>query len=393
MPLFQNKSSKSESKSNRCNDLLESALCVLDVMENDTTVKTGIHTSSRSVQSIRSVQSSGGVSSGNRSSNNNSSCSTIANTDAYAKYLEKATQKQRSLFHNTTTRQSSHKAKKKQKDHFERNAPRHQFQYQLDQQQEQSQQKPQERKHGNRNDRDKNRDDSSSSVISGFSTYSFDTNYHTIADSSVAQIFGLAKVKFHGRKPELELLREIYGEVCQRGSSSNTSNTNTFIAANNNESDAQPPASGTHNTSNGIEPLQQQKSRDGHSSSNHNNHNNSSHTGKEPAMARSVALVSGTSGTGKSALVKQFIEDLQQNENPSENGNEKSNTELPEPLFLSGKYNELSGSDPFSAIVEAFTRMSSLLVDKGSNPNEHRYAEDLVRIQRDVRASLLKEDV
>jgi len=61
----------------------------------------------------------------------------------------------------------------------------------------------------------------------------------------------------------------------------------------------------------------------------------------------SVAIIGGSSGTGKSTLIKQFHDELR----------EKS--KLPEdpcmPFFIEGKFDELVGADPFSAIVQAFS--------------------------------------
>jgi len=61
----------------------------------------------------------------------------------------------------------------------------------------------------------------------------------------------------------------------------------------------------------------------------------------------SVAIIGGSSGTGKSTLIKQFQVEL----------HEKS--QLPEgrsmPFFIEGKFDELVSADPFSAIVQAFT--------------------------------------
>ena len=69
----------------------------------------------------------------------------------------------------------------------------------------------------------------------------------------------------------------------------------------------------------------------------------------------SVAIVGGSSGTGKSTLVKQFVDELR----------EKSR--LPGascvPFFIDGKYDELAGADPFSGIVEAFNGFAKGLME------------------------------
>ena len=81
-----------------------------------------------------------------------------------------------------------------------------------------------------------------------------------------------------------------------------------------------------------------------------------------------IVLLSGLSGTGKSALVEQFIKNLdyrivlesaQQNEEDERNAAEGTSTERSSgtptcrPLFLSGKYDENQSSDPFYGIATA----------------------------------------
>ncbi len=67
-----------------------------------------------------------------------------------------------------------------------------------------------------------------------------------------------------------------------------------------------------------------------------------------------VAIIKGLSGTGKSTLVKRFVEELEEQRN--------STGSVRVPLFLHGKYDELVGTDPFSGIVEAFDRFANDLV-------------------------------
>ena len=90
-------------------------------------------------------------------------------------------------------------------------------------------------------------------------------------------------------------------------------------------------------------------------------------------METSVAIIQGLSGTGKSTLVKQFIEDLH-NKSLVTGGPTK-------PYFLSGKYDELSGGDdPFSAIVEAFTGFTqSLLLDLENQGDDTKMEIDRIR--------------
>ena len=69
-----------------------------------------------------------------------------------------------------------------------------------------------------------------------------------------------------------------------------------------------------------------------------------------------------------------------------------------EPLFLSGKFDELAGANPYSALVEAFTGLTSLLLEgrieeDSQHSDRNEYARDLIRIQRDVKVGLRPEDV
>ena len=95
-------------------------------------------------------------------------------------------------------------------------------------------------------------------------------------------------------------------------------------------------------------------------SNNANNHNN-----PHPRRRRgAVAMLSGLSGTGKSTLVQSFLREL------------KEDLNMPEPFFLHGKYDELSGgaAEPFSAIVEAFSGFASelLLPNQTFTPQEQQ---------------------
>jgi len=60
-----------------------------------------------------------------------------------------------------------------------------------------------------------------------------------------------------------------------------------------------------------------------------------------------VAIIGGSSGTGKSTLIEQFQDEL------------RAKSEIPGgprmPFFIEGKFDELVGADPFSAIVQALT--------------------------------------
>jgi predicted ATPase len=75
-----------------------------------------------------------------------------------------------------------------------------------------------------------------------------------------------------------------------------------------------------------------------------------------------IVMVSGYSGSGKSALVHKF------------KANRKRQTPF---LFVSGKYDELKGADPYSAIVEAFSGFCSEVV-KGNPAALERVRADII---------------
>jgi len=213
---------------------------------------------------------------------------------------------------------------------------------------------------------------SETNTISGFSTRSVDTDYHTIVPSSVKKVFGTAKVKFYGRGKELELLHEVYREVCGKERIGNnaelkrrdstTSNASTIA----NQAQKMKESRRNSATSTACSSVCDSQSTP-----------SDRHRTLEQ-FTRNTALVSGVSGSGKSALVMQFIDDLR---------NRKDG--MNEPLFLAGKFDEMTGTDPFSAIVEAFSVLTSILVE-GENII---FAEDLVRIRKDVQENLDQEDV
>ena len=213
---------------------------------------------------------------------------------------------------------------------------------------------------------------SETNTISGFSTRSADTDYHTIVPSSVKKVFGTAKVKFYGRGKELESLHEVYREVCGKERIGNnaelkrrdstTSNASTIA----NQAQKMKESRRNSATSTACSSVCDSQSTP-----------SDRHRTLEQ-FTRNTALVSGVSGSGKSALVMQFIDDLR---------NRKDG--MNEPLFLAGKFDEMTGTDPFSAIVEAFSVLTSILID-GENSI---FAEDLVRIRKDVQENLDQEDV
>jgi len=70
----------------------------------------------------------------------------------------------------------------------------------------------------------------------------------------------------------------------------------------------------------------------------------------------SVAIIGGSSGTGKSTLIRQFQHELREKNRPV--GGPSM------PFFIEGKFDELVGADPFSAIVEAFTGFGEDIVQR-----------------------------
>ena len=261
---------------------------------------------------------------------------------------------------------------------------------------------------------------SHSRSYSGYSTYSAGTSYtfHTVAESSVAQVFGSNKIKFHGRRKEIDTLHGIYSDVCGRHKErdsevqGNTSNGNSNTHSN--------------KSSVGDSHLQQEIQIPDHQSV----ASKSSVSTSTPSIMRKIALLKGISGCGKSAVVRQFIKELrtkpdanidgeQEKTEEAEKANGKPkntsnhtrgrlsskyssiNREIRQPLFLAGKFDELAGTDPFSAMVEAFGGLAPLLLegriaryeDDNTDGENNEYQEDLTRIKKDVKASLRPEDV
>jgi predicted ATPase len=79
-------------------------------------------------------------------------------------------------------------------------------------------------------------------------------------------------------------------------------------------------------------------------------------------QASTVAMIRGLSGTGKSTLAKQFMDDLERK------------SEEPwgpiKPFLLYGKYDDSSGTDPFSALIDAFNGFANMLANGGKAERE-----------------------
>jgi len=94
----------------------------------------------------------------------------------------------------------------------------------------------------------------------------------------------------------------------------------------------------------------------------------------------SVAIIGGSSGTGKSTIIKQFQNELR----------EKS--KLPGspqmPFFIEGKFDELVGADPFSAIVQALTGFAKDITEQ-KDMKELERIRSCVQKQLGTEATLL----
>ena len=87
-----------------------------------------------------------------------------------------------------------------------------------------------------------------------------------------------------------------------------------------------------------------------------------------------LVFISGYSGVGKSALVLKFEEQIKQQASLGKN----------KPCyFLKGKYDESTGADPFSAIVEAFSGFCSQVLTEPQ--------QELERIQNAIQKEINEE--
>jgi predicted ATPase len=111
-----------------------------------------------------------------------------------------------------------------------------------------------------------------------------------------------------------------------------------------------------------------------------------------------IVFLEGLSGTGKSALVEEFIKQLV-SQDPSKKKKKSLGSSAEEPekeesfssqeppshlLVALGKYDELQSADPFSAITEAMTHMCSDLVRKSSN-------EELAILKKDLKEGVTED--
>lgn len=206
---------------------------------------------------------------------------------------------------------------------------------------------------------------------------------------ALQEIFGSTEI-FHGRTRELNILEGIYSEICERDSANTTtfSRNHTHKTEESSHAELAPSivdditqTTSSFSPDSGHQSLSHSASRDicGESIRSFNHH------------WRTVAFISGISGSGKSSLVRQFVEDLRNESRVKTDGETSKATKAP--LFLTGKFNDLAGADPYSAFVEAYTELTELLLGNDEGPQTEEYADDLVRIQKSIKARLGPEDV
>ena len=91
-------------------------------------------------------------------------------------------------------------------------------------------------------------------------------------------------------------------------------------------------------------------------------------TTRKDSPGLSYVFIAGYSGTGKSALVKEFIKQLEhghvQSQGTTEHFANGKRRRPQTPRFISGKYEELHRADPYSAIADAFNAFGSTLLLK-----------------------------
>ena len=153
--------------------------------------------------------------------------------------------------------------------------------------------------------------------------------------------------KLYGREKELKQLARIYSKITTSASSS-----------------ARSAAAATVLSSDGNNSSESQESKD---------HDDSEHD--EDDFDAKIVLLSGLSGTGKSALVEQFVKDLDAilyDDSSSDINNNSGNIRVvaAQHLFLSGKYDENQSADPFSGIATAIGHVCRELDKLGLSRNE-----------------------
>ena len=175
-----------------------------------------------------------------------------------------------------------------------------------------------------------------------------DSENHDEAEIEDKLDFSDLKVK--GRQKELQVLHKIYHHVSTSSSSSSSS--------------------------------QHSRSQHSRSTSLRRRRQNSLRTSsRKDDSNTTIAIVKGSSGTGKSRLVKQFLDDLDHTRKGRKKGGGSGGghvgVKTTKPYILCGKYDELSGGDPFSAIVEAYNMFTQTLLQE-EDPNELQRIQTLI---------------
>jgi predicted ATPase len=101
-------------------------------------------------------------------------------------------------------------------------------------------------------------------------------------------------------------------------------------------------------------------------------------TPKKPRFMGQVIFLPGYAGTGKSSLVRQFIRQLEQQQQKPLSRANATTSGLPSvgttisgsgvPRFISGKYDELFSSEPYSAIADGITKFFSSVINHDYQP-------------------------
>ena len=219
---------------------------------------------------------------------------------------------------------------------------------------------------------------------------------------ALQEIFGSTEI-FHGRTRELDVLKGIYGEIC-RGDAVAAETTTPFGRNQTQKTEESSlsvpevpaPDDTTTQTTSSCSPGSGRRSRSacgrtvcGESVRSARDHHHHHHR-------RTVAFISGVSGSGKSSLVRRFVEDLRKESQKIQTDDETTAATMMirAPLFLTGKFNDTAGADPYSAFVEAFSELTTLLLGNDECPQTNEYyVDDLVRIRRDIEARLGPEEL
>jgi predicted ATPase len=103
-------------------------------------------------------------------------------------------------------------------------------------------------------------------------------------------------------------------------------------------------------------------------------------TGTPASREVPIPLIAGYSGSGKSALVHQFVHEINNQSKPC--------------FFLAGKYDEVQRTDPFSAIVQAISGFASFLIERDVYELEiEGEVTDLKRVREDITKAIGAQEV